>query len=202
MYSTAEDLVHWIKSIFDGKVIPPEYFEQMMNFSSISNYLYGLGFMQVTGLYGKIYGHSGGIPGYASFAGYSPNADVYVAVELNQDIDPYSFVDALLKTVIDYKKTTLVQGETSLPEKFELSQNYPNPFNNGTIIRYQLLRTDFVSLIIYDVIGRKVATLVQSEKPAGNYEIEFNASALTSGVYFYRLTTGDYTLTKKMILQK
>ncbi|MBI4810167.1 MAG: T9SS type A sorting domain-containing protein [Ignavibacteriales bacterium] len=93
-----------------------------------------------------------------------------------------------------------------LPVKFELSQNYPNPFNPTTIINYQLPIANLVTLKVYDVLGREVATLVNEKKEAGRYEVEFNASNLSSGVFFYRLSAsgraGDFLSTKKFILIK
>ena len=90
----------------------------------------------------------------------------------------------------------------SLPSKFELYQNYPNPFNPATKIKYDLPESGHVTLIVYDVLGRKVATLVNEEKPAGSYEVEFNGNALASGIYFYRIKSRNYSSVKKMILLK
>jgi hypothetical protein len=86
--------------------------------------------------------------------------------------------------------------------KFGLSQNYPNPFNPVTRIPYSIAENSFVSLKIYDVLGREVKTLVSEKQTAGEYEVLFNASDLNSGVYFYRLTSGNFTETKKLILLK
>jgi len=83
-----------------------------------------------------------------------------------------------------------------------LEQNYPNPFNPTTKIRFRISDLGFVSLNIYDVLGEEVATLVNEEKPAGNYEVEFNAGNSPSGIYFYKLSAGNFTETKKMILLK
>ena len=85
---------------------------------------------------------------------------------------------------------------------FSLNQNYPNPFNPRTSIQYKLVNTQFVSLKVYDVLGNEIATLVNEEKPAGVYKLNFNALNLTSGVYFYRLEAGAFNETKKMILLK
>ena len=85
---------------------------------------------------------------------------------------------------------------------FFLSQNYPNPFNPVTTITYQIPQTGFVTLKVYDILGREVATLVNEEKPAGSYEVKFIGNGLTSGIYFYQLKAGDYSETKKMILLK
>jgi photosystem II stability/assembly factor-like uncharacterized protein len=85
-------------------------------------------------------------------------------------------------------------------EKFILKQNYPNPFNPTTIIKYQTPELSYVTIIVYDVLGNEIAILVNEEKPAGEYEVGFDGTGLTSGIYFYQLRAGDYTETKKMIL--
>jgi hypothetical protein len=90
--------------------------------------------------------------------------------------------------------------QTSIPSKFTVRQNYPNPFNPTTSIQYEVSNRQFVSLKVYDILGNEVATLVNSEKPAGVYEVEWNAIGLPSGAYFYQLQTEGYVETKKMIL--
>jgi len=95
-----------------------------------------------------------------------------------------------------------VADGTDLPQKVELSQNYPNPFNPSTKISWQVPVGSWQTLKIYDVLGNEVATLVDEYKPEGKYEVEFDASALTSGVYFYQLKSSSYIRTKKMILIK
>ncbi len=88
------------------------------------------------------------------------------------------------------------------PKEFSLEQNYPNPFNPTTKIRFSIPRTGFASLKVYDILGRVVATLINEDKVAGNYEVEFNASSLSSGIYFYKLQANEYSETRKMILLK
>ena len=88
------------------------------------------------------------------------------------------------------------------PGNYELSQNYPNPFNPSTNIRFQISKTGFVVLKIYNTLGKEVATLVNEEKQPGNYEITWDASDLPSGIYFYQIRSGDYIETKKMLLIK
>ncbi len=90
----------------------------------------------------------------------------------------------------------------NIPERFTLNQNYPNPFNPSTRIEYQVASNSQVSLKVYDVLGKEVATLVNEEKPVGSYEVNFNASQLSSGIYFYKLQAGSFVETKKMILLK
>ncbi len=90
----------------------------------------------------------------------------------------------------------------SLPEKFALNQNYPNPFNPSTKISYSLKTEGRVSLKIYNTLGEEVIKLVDEIKPAGSYETEFNASELPSGIYIYRMQSGEYVSSKKMLLIK
>ena len=89
-----------------------------------------------------------------------------------------------------------------LLNKFELSQNFPNPFNPTTKIKYQIAELSFINIKVYDVLGNEIAILVNEEKSAGEYEIEFNGSEFTSGIYFYQLRAGSFIQTKKMILLK
>jgi len=88
------------------------------------------------------------------------------------------------------------------PKQFALAQNYPNPFNPITMIRYELPERADVSLKVYDILGREVATLVNATQGQGSYQVPFNASTLSSGVYFYRLKAGSFMQTKKMLLVK
>jgi|WetSurMetagenome_2_1015567.scaffolds.fasta_scaffold26181_2 photosystem II stability/assembly factor-like uncharacterized protein len=89
-----------------------------------------------------------------------------------------------------------------VPDQYSLSQNFPNPFNPSTTISYQLPINNKVTLKIYDILGNEIATLVNDEKVADNYEVAFNAKHLSSGVYFYQLKAGEFISTKKMILIK
>lgn len=89
-----------------------------------------------------------------------------------------------------------------LPEKFDLYQNYPNPFNPTTTINYDVAQKSLISLKVFDLLGREMATLVEDVKEAGLYSVSFQANGLASGVYFYRLETTQTTLAKKMIIQK
>ena len=97
---------------------------------------------------------------------------------------------------------TGIQQINSMPKSFALFQNYPNPFNPTTVISYQLSAVSQVSLKVYDILGREVATLVNEKENAGSYSVNFNASRLASGVYFYRLTAGSYVSVKKLVVLK
>jgi len=88
------------------------------------------------------------------------------------------------------------------PEAFELKQNYPNPFNPSTTIIFNLPKTSDVRLVIFNVLGQEVGTLVDDKLAAGKYDIKFEASSLAAGLYFYRIQAGDFVETKKMLLVK
>jgi len=101
---------------------------------------------------------------------------------------------------------TGIEEEFALPQSFNLSQNYPNPFNPTTKIKYQIPELSFVTIKVYEVLGNEVTVLINEEKQAGSYEVEFSAiggaTNLSSGIYFYRLQTPNFIQTKKMILLK
>jgi hypothetical protein len=93
-------------------------------------------------------------------------------------------------------------NKDNLPTKYELRQNYPNPFNPSTAISYSILKSGLVTLRIYDILGKEVATLFNGQKTPGNYAVNFNASNLSSGIYFYILESGSFISTKKMVMLK
>ncbi len=117
--------------------------------------------------------------------------------------------------VVNADITTDVTVTENLPDKIELFQNYPNPFNPVTTIEYSISKTPlnppfakggktggFVTLKVYDILGREIATLVNRYQPPGKYSVTFNASKLNSGIYFYKLQAGKYTLVRKMTVIK
>ncbi len=111
--------------------------------------------------------------------------------------------------IISLNSIGIKQTGTTVPEKYNLNQNYPNPFNPVTQIKFDIPKQGLIKLIVYDILGREIATLVNEVKSAGSYIVDFNASALPSGVYFYRLEvadptgrTGDFIAVKKMVLIK
>jgi len=104
----------------------------------------------------------------------------------------------------NYSPITSIETDRIQSIGYLLQQNYPNPFNPGTIIRYAISSTQFVTLKVYDLLGREIATLVNEEKTAGSYNVEFGMQnlELSSGIYFYKLQAGNFVETKKMILLK
>jgi hypothetical protein len=134
---------------------------------------------------------------------FTDNYDLGLAVTQASDHLPV-YADFLFGV-----QTSSVSNNFNLPKCFSLEQNYPNPFNPGTLINYSIPNVEMlhatslrVMLKIYDVLGREVATLVNEERAAGNYEVKFDGGGLPSGIYFYRLTAGNYVQTRKMILMK
>jgi hypothetical protein len=126
-------------------------------------------------------------------------ANTPVAIYVDSGIDGTIDDTLMLKNQITNVED---QGNLILPKEYKLEQNYPNPFNPTTKIKYSIPTNDFVSIKVYNLVGEEVATLVNEEKSIGNYEVDFNAAALSSGVYFYRIQAGSFIETKKMILLK
>lgn len=108
--------------------------------------------------------------------------------------------DCILKTTVG--GVGIKQINNSIPENFMLNQNYPNPFNPITNIKYEIRKNEYVKLAVYDVLGNELETLVKEKQSAGTYEILFDASKYSSGVYLYKIKTESFEDTKKMILLK
>jgi hypothetical protein len=106
-------------------------------------------------------------------------------------------------TRLEFSTVSGVSGnENGIPKVFDLKQNYPNPFNPVTKIHYEVPKTGYVSIKVFDMLGREVSTLVNGNVQAGYYAFDFDASALTRGVYFYKMTAGSFEKTMKMIVLK
>jgi len=137
-----------------------------------------------------------GVLALTTLSGWSGNTDLHIKVT---DADG-AYIETTIPVIVD--PATGIGGEQNYPLNYFLNQNYPNPFNPSTTIKYQIPELSFVTLKVYDVLGNEIATIVNGEKPAGSYEVEFDASTLPSGIYFYRLQAGSFAETKKMILMK
>ncbi|MBS1515048.1 MAG: T9SS type A sorting domain-containing protein [Bacteroidetes bacterium] len=103
---------------------------------------------------------------------------------------------------VNFSLTQIIKEQTSVTGGFYLYQNYPNPFNPVTNIKFDVPKASFVTVRIYNSLGREIALLVNEAKQAGSYAVDFNASSLSSGVYYYRLQTEGFTETRKMVLLK
>ena len=135
---------------------------------------------------------------------YSIYHDVYDWVLIDQSTgDEYKLNSSgTIEIIGDADRFSLLKRSGSLPEKYTLDQNYPNPFNPVTAISYSVPSSGPVSLKVYDLLGEEVSTVVEGEHKIGFYTAQFDGSHLSSGVYFYRLSSKDHTITKKLILMK
>ncbi len=116
---------------------------------------------------------------------------------ISNDSDEEEVMVELFGTAVE-----LAVDDRFIPTKFSLSQNYPNPFNPVTTILYQLPKSEFVNISIYNVVGQLVETLVNGHKDTGFHSVIWNANDIGSGLYFYRIEAGEYTETKKCIILK
>jgi len=150
---------------------------------------------------------------------FDENLNLYGVIGSSAEINDFISIDAstgvgtivgsvgyknILGLAYEVTGVTSVEGgeDKTIPTEFALSQNYPNPFNPSTTIIYKIPELSFVTIKIYDVLGREVAILINDEKPIGSYEVEFDATAIPSGIYLYRLQAGSFVETKKMVLMK
>ena len=123
---------------------------------------------------------------------------------LDENVSPGKYLYRLKQVDLDgsYKYSKEIEVVTGSQLTFSLMQNYPNPFNPTTTISWQAPAAGWQTLKIYDVLGKEIATLVNEERPAGSYKMNFDASDLTSGIYFYKIQIGSYIQVKKMVLLK
>jgi hypothetical protein len=110
--------------------------------------------------------------------------------------------ESVLSNTVSGLITGVSQHSSKNPSHYALEQNYPNPFNPSTSIQFDLPQTGFTTLKVYNLLGQEVATLVNETKPAGSYTVQWNALNMTTGMYFYKLTSGALTQVKKMVLVK
>ncbi|MHB9012952.1 MAG: T9SS type A sorting domain-containing protein [Ignavibacteriaceae bacterium] len=132
------------------------------------------------------------------------NSDVTSLVIKDTNIFAGSFGVYVLSLNNIFTPTVVKQIKNSYPQEFFLAQNYPNPFNPSTTINFAVQKESFVSIKVYDALGREIATLVNEEKPVGNYSVQLvlGNKQLASGVYFYRMQAGSFVETKKLIFMK
>jgi len=185
----------------DGKIVAGGYFENE-NKSNIALVRYN-----TNGSLDNTFGTNGIV---TTTTGISSDHAFSIAIQSDKKIVAagfsYTDIDYSVFTIARYIGDSATgldeENPENIPVTFLLEQNYPNPFNSSTIIKYQIPKSSFVSLKVYDILGREVVSLVNEEKLAGNYQTEFKASDLTSGIYFYTILAGDFRATKKMILIK
>jgi hypothetical protein len=123
-----------------------------------------------------------------------PGGGTLVCTFNNSSYNAFAIAPSLMATGI--------QGFGTIPAEYFIAQNYPNPFNPTTKIKFGLPKNGNVKLTVYDILGREITVLANEYKPAGTYEVDFDGTNLPSGLYFYKLEAGGFTLTKKMLLIK
>lgn len=163
-----------------------------------SSFDYGIHFSPDGGESWSLMGGSESLPFYTS----STSRDIHSILSLDE---LSGFLYAGTKAgIFRYSVPVRVEDETnvSTPTHYQLFQNYPNPFNPTTIIKYSIPERTFIRLIVYDLLGKEVRTLIEGIKEAGNYSVVFHAGDLQSGAYFYCLVTSKYAKVKKMVLIK
>lgn len=111
-------------------------------------------------------------------------------------------VDVEIKNIVFLKKHNDGSANIEMPKEFKLAQNYPNPFNPSTLIEYSVAKPERITIKVYNVLGKEIATLVDEVKEPGIYSVRFDASQLSSGIYFYKLQSESFNAVRKMILQK
>lgn len=153
-----------------------------------------------TGLYRST---NKGASWYAYNNSFTPSKNVIgLSKEMNSgDTVIVSTDDGVYKVFRDFL-TGVDNSNNLIPEEYRLEQNFPNPFNPSTKIKFELMKPGLTSLKIYDGLGREVSTLVNDALQAGSYEVEFNASDHSSGIYYYKIISGEFSETRKMILTK
>ncbi len=147
-------------------------------------------------------GNTWGKVGFLNGAGNSNSPKQYSFIDEPPQGHLFKYRLKLIDNDGKFTYSNVIEISMSSPEKFALEQNYPNPFNPSTKIKFELSQSEFVGLKVYDILGKEVKTLVNEKKPAGSYEVQFDASKLASGTYFYKLQAGSFTEIKKMILMK
>jgi hypothetical protein len=140
--------------------------------------------------------------GYVDGHGTTTEAQHYTYSDFNLSSGKYIYRLKQIDYDGKFEYSNEIEADVIAPLEFKLGQNYPNPFNPSTLINYSLAEPGFVKLAVYNMLGEKVKVLVNEFKEAGHYNINFDASGLTSGAYFYKLETPQFTQMKKMLLTK
>ncbi|HCY77083.1 MAG TPA: hypothetical protein DHV28_14265 [Ignavibacteriales bacterium] len=140
--------------------------------------------------------------GFVNGKGTTTEFSNYSFTDKNVDAGTYTY--RLMQKDFDgtFSYSQEVEVRVNVPLEYSLDQNYPNPFNPTTTIRYAIPEDNFVSIKLYDILGNEVITLVNEQKQAGRYEMLFNASNIASGVYYYQISSGNFTQTRKLMLMK
>ncbi len=140
--------------------------------------------------------------GYVAGFGTTTEPKAYSFTDSKLDAGTYTYRLKQIDFDGSFEYSDDVEVEVSIPAEYALAQNYPNPFNPSTTIKYSLAEDGFVKLAVYNMLGEEIAAIVNTTQKAGRYEVNFNASKLSSGVYVYRIEASKYTASKKLMLLK
>ncbi len=203
--SNPENLVRWLDNLYGEKIINNSSLTQMLTFrnaniSGANGYVLGTMRYTISGRYG--YGHGGNTFGYTSVMIYDPVDKISIAVMMNKDLNGGPVGIAFMNTVIQNNPVGIITLSVSNPESFALEQNFPNPFNPVTNIKFELAQKEFVTLSVLNVLGQEIAVLYDGVLPSGTHSYRWDASAFTSGAYFYKLKSEKHSEVKKMLLIK
>lgn len=185
--------------------------QQILNKEATSFFISGNEiFMTISYISGELYRTNSNFTSWATFSENLTSLDYLTSIESHEDyifvgggtFPGVSYIPRVWRRLISEITSVNENEDLNIPSSFSLFQNYPNPFNPNTNISWSSPIIGWQTLKVYDVLGREIETLVDESRPAGNYEINFDGSKLTSGVYFYRFKVGSFVATKKMILMK
>jgi len=203
----AWDLAYWVTKPAgypDWRFTPPVTWNSdgtpTLNWPPAFDLTYSNEAMQMAGTDGLPLGDLNWYP--SAKADYEANRDQYLAAlrdSMTSATNVYIPGDSLSAFLTEI---TSVRQDDAIAKEYSLSRNYPNPFNPSTNVKFSIPKSDIVTLKVYNVLGQEVATLINRELAAGSYKVDFNASQLSSGVYFYTIKAGSFTATKKMMLLK
>jgi hypothetical protein len=140
--------------------------------------------------------------GYVAGFGTTTEPKAYSFVDKKLEAGSYTYRLKQVDFDGSYEYSNEVNVEVEIPLEYSLEQNYPNPFNPSTTIKYSIPEDGFVKLAVYNMLGEEVAAIVNTTQKAGRYEVNFNASQLSSGVYVYRIEAANFTASKKLMLMK
>lgn len=160
--------------------------------TEVNNYGFEIERKRINGNWNKI--------GFVEGSGNSNSPKSYSFIDKNVTSGKYSYRLKQIDTDGSYEYSNEIEVTIKTTDKFALKQNYPNPFNPSTKIEYSIPYSENVLIKVYDVLGREVKILLDEYKTSGTYEIEFDANELTSGLYFYKIISGNKTETRKMML--
>ena len=203
--STAENIARWTKYLFEEDILNRRTLDEMLDFHQLNNFIpyytgCGLGVWELKFYDKELWGHGGGGLGYSALTIYSPSDSIIVTVLVNQNASVADIAANLLDAASNY--TTGIKDNINKSLQFELKQNFPNPFNPTTSISFSIPRESYVCLKIFDCLGRELRTLVSENKKEGSYTVKFNASNLSTGVYFYQIKADNFISIKKMLFLK